>query len=217
MRDLETRALTRHGFHGEWNYTLPPAPRPAPEPAPPPAPAPPGPDLDTLTHPALTGMPRAAFDALAASLELPYAAAREQRLHLDRGRPRRGRPKGPAAPVKLSLPAYLLAALYRYRLGMTCQAIAALLGVDHSTISVTTRHIAALLAGQGTARHPRPAPHPAPWTTCATTPPGTASPSQDPAHRTPPDSTLTTPGTPQTHLIWNAHMGITIHKDSKPA
>ena len=199
MRDLETRALTRHAFHGEWNYTLPPAPRPAPEPPPPPAPAPAGPDLGTLTHPALTGMPRAAFAALAANLELPYAAAREQRLHLDRGRPRRGRPRGPATPVKLSLPAYLLAALYRYHLGMTCQAIAALLGVDHSTISVTTRHTAALLTAQGTPVIPGPhrirslehlrehaARH-------GITIPGPGTP-------TPPDNTLTTPGTPQTHL-----------------
>ena len=32
MRDLEDRALTRHGFHGEWNYTLLAAPDPQPEP-----------------------------------------------------------------------------------------------------------------------------------------------------------------------------------------
>jgi len=199
MHDLETRALTRHGFHGEWNYTFPPAPRPAPPPAPPP-PAPAGPDLATLAHPALTGMSRPAFDALAASLELPYAAAREQRLHLARGRPRRGRPKGPAAPLKLSLPAYLLATLYRYRLGMTCQAIAALLGVDHSTISVTTRHTAALLARHGTTLAPGPDPirtlhdlrqHAARHGIIITAP-GTAA--------TTPDDTLTTPATPQTHL-----------------
>src|ERR1019366_5073047 len=55
-----------------------------------------------------------------------------------------------------SLPACLLAAIYRYRLGMTCQAIAGLLGVDHSTISVTTRHIAGLLAQHGTAITPGP-------------------------------------------------------------
>ncbi len=33
MHDLEDRALTRHQFHGEWNYTFPPVPRPAPPPA----------------------------------------------------------------------------------------------------------------------------------------------------------------------------------------
>ena len=200
MRDIEDRALTRHAFHGEWNYTLLAAPRPAPEPAPPPA-APPGPDLDALASPALTGMTRAAFGDLAASLELPCAAAREQRLHLARGRPRKGRPKGPAAPVKLSLPAYLLAAVYRYQLGMTCHAIAALLGVDRSTISVTTRHIAALPASQGTPLTPGPRRirtlhdlhHHAARHGITLTAPGPAD--------TPPDDTLTTPDTPQTHLI----------------
>src|SRR5207248_1913731 len=39
MTDLEARALTRHAFHGDWNYTFPPVPRPAP-PGPPAAPAP---------------------------------------------------------------------------------------------------------------------------------------------------------------------------------
>ena len=33
MKDLEDRALTRHDFHGDWNYTLHPAPaRPDPPP-----------------------------------------------------------------------------------------------------------------------------------------------------------------------------------------
>jgi hypothetical protein len=195
MKDLEDRTLARHAFHGEWNYAFPPVPRPAPGPEPGPPPAPPGPDLDALAHPALTGMPRAAFGDLAASLALPYAAAREQRLHLARGRPRKGRPKGPAAPVKLSLPAYLLAAIYRYRSGMSCQLIAGLFGVDHSTISVATRHIAGLLAAQGTAITPGPYRirtlddlHRHGITITA---PGTP---------TPPDNTLTAPATPDTQV-----------------
>jgi transposase len=50
MRDIEDRALTRHRFHGEWNYTLLPVLRAAPDPrrhprrpARPPRPAPPSP------------------------------------------------------------------------------------------------------------------------------------------------------------------------------
>src|ERR1035441_6617388 len=101
MDYLEQRILDRQDTRGEWNYAVLPAPRPAPQPQPPP----PGPDLDTLAHPAITGISRAEFSDLAASLEIPYAAAREQRLHLARGGPRRTRPKGPAAPGKLSLPA----------------------------------------------------------------------------------------------------------------
>ncbi len=36
MDELEQRVIARHGFHGEWNYTLLRSPRPAPEPGPPP-------------------------------------------------------------------------------------------------------------------------------------------------------------------------------------
>ena len=153
MKDIEDRWLTRHDVHGQWNYTLLAIPRPAPGPAPPPAP--PGPDLAALAHPAITGLPRAALDDLAASLELPCAAAREQRLHLARGRPRR-QASGPAAPLKLSLPACLLAAIYRYRLGMAGRHIAGLLSVDPSTISVATRHIASLLGPGHHALQPGP-------------------------------------------------------------
>jgi hypothetical protein len=138
MKDLEARALTRHEFHGEWNYALLPVPRPAPEPAPA---APPGPDLDALADPAVTGFPREDLAAAAAALEVPWAAAREQRLHLARGGPRR---HAPGYRTKLSLTACLLAAIYRYRLGATCTAIAALLNVDHGTVSAVTRRIAAI-------------------------------------------------------------------------
>ena len=44
MNDIEQRALTRHGFHGDWNYASSRPARPRPGPAPAPAPAvPPGP------------------------------------------------------------------------------------------------------------------------------------------------------------------------------
>jgi Rhodopirellula transposase DDE domain len=141
MKDLEDRALNRHQFHGEWNCTLLAAPRPAPQPAPEP---PPGPDLAALADPAVTGVPREEL-AAAAALETPRAAAREQRLHLKRGAPR-AKNSGTTDPRRLTLHACLLAAVYRYRLGMTCAAIGALLGVDHSSVSVATRKIAAIPA-----------------------------------------------------------------------
>jgi hypothetical protein len=140
MKDLEDRCLARHDWHGGWNYTLLAVPRPAPEPEPA---APPGPDLHALTDPATTSIPREDFRAAAAALEIPWAAAREQRLHLARGGPRKHN-GGTPGPVKLSLPACLLAAVYRYRLRRTCADIAALLGVDQGHISVITRQIAAL-------------------------------------------------------------------------
>jgi Rhodopirellula transposase DDE domain len=51
--------LTRHDWHGEWNYTLRPEP-----PAPPPPPSPAGPGTAEWAHPALTGLDPAAWDQL---------------------------------------------------------------------------------------------------------------------------------------------------------
>ena len=154
MKDIEDRCLTRHDWNGEWNYTLQAVPRPAPEPGPPPA-APPGPALEDLASPALAGMSRQDLAALAAALEVPFAAAREQRLHLRRGGPRRAA-TGAKGPVRLTLTACLLAAIYRYRLGMTCDLIARILGADKSVISVQTRHIANLLTSIGSPLTPGP-------------------------------------------------------------
>jgi transposase len=159
MQDLEDRALTRHGFHGEWNYTLLPALRPAPEPQPepavPPAAAARAAVLSALASPELTGLCRQDLAALAASLELPWAAAREQRLHLERGHSRQTR-TGPAAPFRYTLETQLLAAICHHRLGMPCSHIAALLGAHHSTIAPAVQRITSLL-GSG---HPALAPGP---------------------------------------------------------
>jgi hypothetical protein len=196
MKDIEDRCLARHEFHGEWNYALLPVPRPAPAPAPQPPPAPRGPDLHALADPAITGMPRAGLDALAASLEIPLAAAREQHLYTSRGRPRRiDNHRVPR--TRLTPRARLLAAVFRYRLGMTGRAIAALFDIDPSVISIATREIAALA---GTATGPlAPGPvqlrtlndlheHAARHHITLTGPPSAAD--------TPPDDTLTTPATP---------------------
>jgi hypothetical protein len=160
MTGIEDRGLTRHGFHGEWNYTLLPAWRPAPPPRPQPAPPPDAAAraavITALAAPELTGLPRHDLAGLAASLQLPWAAAREQRLHLDRGRPRRAR-TGPAAPFRYDLQACLLAAICHHRHGMPYTHVAALLGADPTTIAPAVRAITALL-GPG---HPALAPGPA--------------------------------------------------------
>ena len=166
MHAIEDRALTRHGFHGEWNYTLLPALRHAPDPAPDPGPAPvPGPAtaaraalapvLSALASPELTGLSRQDLAVLAASLELPRAAAREQRLHLERGRIRKAR-TGPAGPLRYTLETQLLAAICHHRLGMPCSHIAALLGAHHTTIT-PAGHAITSLPGTG---HPALAPGP---------------------------------------------------------
>ena len=89
IKEIEDRHLTRHQFHGEWNYTVLPVPRPAPEPEPEPQPARPGRcSAGLLNHPALTGMDPADLTALAAALEIPFRARSEQRRYLRHGRAR---------------------------------------------------------------------------------------------------------------------------------
>ena len=151
MHELEERALARHDFHGEWNYTLLPAWRPAPQPHPQPA-APAAelaPVVTALASPELTGLPRAELADLTASLELPWAAAREQRLHQRRGRSRRAHSRrahtGPTGPVKYTLETMLLATIYHHRHGMPYSNIATLLGADNTNLGPAIRTITGLL------------------------------------------------------------------------
>ena len=161
MHELEDRALARHGFHGEWNYTLLPVWRPAPPPGPQPstqqstqrstrrataaaARAALAPVVAALADPQLTGRSRDQFAALAAELELPWAAAREHRLHLARGGAPRARTR-PTGSVTYGLEAMLLATIYHHRHGMPLSNVAALLGVDSTTIGSAIGVITGLL------------------------------------------------------------------------
>jgi hypothetical protein len=133
IRDLARRWTERSAFHGEWNYALLPAPRPA-EPEPEPGPPPAGPDpalLDGLA--ALAGVPAPA--ALRAAAGPAWTAARELRLHAERGHGRRHAvTRDPYR--KLSDEAVLVAAACHARLAMPWALLARLLGVHHTAISV---------------------------------------------------------------------------------
>ena len=142
---LDALPVTGHGWHGDWNYTLHPAPAstaPPPGTAAPPQPAArPAPDLAWLTHPAITGLPGPALDALTAELAGPAAALREAALDRRRGyRPRQGAP-GTGRRPRLTLAAKLTAAILHDRHGLPQRAIAALFQARHEDIS---RHISAI-------------------------------------------------------------------------
>jgi hypothetical protein len=140
MRYLEDRLLSRSPFHGEWNYAVAPAPRPAPAPAPGPAP---GPDLEGLA--ALAGV--SDLPALLGALAVPFAASREQRLHLDRGHARRKASGG--GPRSLPYDAIVTAAACRLRLGMPWRLLGELLGVHGSTVALAARRVIPLLEPHG--------------------------------------------------------------------
>jgi hypothetical protein len=142
MRDLEDRALTRHHFHGDWNYTLAPAPA-AP---PPPPPGPPGPDPATLRDlAAIAGLTAADLADLAASLTIPWHAHLEARLYQARGGPRRCA-SGAAGNRKLDLPGHLLVTILHHRHGASRHALGALTGLDPNTIREAISRTRDLLA-----------------------------------------------------------------------
>ncbi len=101
-------------------------------------------------------MTRPDFDTLAAALELPAAAAREQRLYQARGGPRRT-PARPPAPGKLPHPARLLATILRHRLGLPLHLLAYLLGVSADTITPAITQTTELLRQQAITIPPGPA------------------------------------------------------------
>jgi len=129
---LAALPLDRHDWHGDWNYTLRPEPPRPPPPARPARARPARASRDTLAHPALTGIPRAGLDRLAATLALPWNAQNEARLYRQRGGPRRHRA---GFPPRLDLTDHILATLLHHHLGLRQDAIGQLLGTDQGTIS----------------------------------------------------------------------------------
>jgi hypothetical protein len=155
MQYLEDRVIARHGFHGEWNYTILAVPRPAPDPGPAPAPAPqpprPAADLAVLDQPALTGLPPGAAATVAAALA-------EARLHAARGGRDRQRPPtaGNDSRQKVTFTGHVLAAILHQRFALPASAIAALFGCDRSTIGHELPRTRQLLAATATAIPPGP-------------------------------------------------------------
>jgi transposase len=140
---LASLPLDRHGWHGDWNYTLRPEhPR---LPAAAPAAAPPARrDSTSWAHPALTGMPPADWAQLADALVIPYQAHREAALHIARGGPARRKPAG-GYPPALTLPEMILITILRARFRLPLRVLADLFGVVIGTIAKAERQIRPLL------------------------------------------------------------------------
>ena len=134
---LAALPLTRHDWHPDWNYTLRPQPSGTPAAAPaPPVPAPP--DLAWLAHPAITGLPARALDALTAALTGPAGQLREAALNRRRGYRPRQLPPGTGRRPRITLTHKLIAAILHDRHGLPHKAIAALYHIRHEDIC---RHV----------------------------------------------------------------------------
>ena len=205
MKEVEERQLTRHDWHGEWNYTLIAAPRPAA----PPSAAPPAParllSAGDLNQAALTGASPEAVTALAAAL----ASRLDARLHHDL-RVRHGPRASPASragrPRRLDTADYLLAALLKRHLRVPSHVTAALLGVHQATARHAVRLITAILRDAGTTLPPPERPPPEQRIRTLRELRGYAASHgitlTIPAEAdNPPPATLTTRDTPRNHLI----------------
>ncbi len=168
ISDAQIAALpmTRHRFHGDWNYTLHPHGEPV---AAPPTTAAlhqqtaePIPTQVLLSDPELTGMPRQQLDALSVALAQSQATQRERHRRTRRGAPRRRAP-GAGNKAKLTDPDRVLATVLYLRRLCTQTVLADLFGVDRSTITKAVREVLPLLHQHGhtvtpsTARFPTPA------------------------------------------------------------
>jgi hypothetical protein len=154
-RQMDALPLTRHDWHGDWNYTLRPeaydqdagAPDPFDQPSP---------DLAWLCHPALTGLSAREWDALITALMTLHDQRREADLDKRRGhRPRLAAPGAGRRPV-LTLADRLLATALHQRLALPQVAIAALFSVRPETINRRIRDLRQLLDQAGHAIQPGP-------------------------------------------------------------
>ena len=162
--EIDALAMSRHRFHGDWNYTI--HPRPAP---PPPATGGAGPGTlpsavpgrHLLSHPALTGMPRRQLDDLAAELAGPQKARHEQGRRRRRGTERR-RAAGAGPRPRLTDADRILATVLYLRRLCTQAVLGELFAVDRSRITEAIRETRPLLEEHGHAIAPSTARFPAP-------------------------------------------------------
>jgi hypothetical protein len=152
--EMDALPLTRHHWHGDWNYTLAPRAAAPPHPAPAP-PSPATPDLAWLAHPAITGLPARHLDALTAALAGPAAQLREAALNRRRGDRPRHLP-GNRRRSRITLTRKLIAAILHDRHGLPYRAIAALYQARHENICRHVGDIRLLLRQTGHTIEPSP-------------------------------------------------------------
>ncbi|MEU7160893.1 ISAzo13 family transposase [Streptomyces chrestomyceticus] len=147
---IDALAMTRHRFHGDWNYTLHPGTPGVGSTAPTarPAKAPRSPKAASLRSPELTGMPEEELDYLVGELAPALDELRERERLRQRGADRR-RARGAGARDKLTAADRVLATvLYLRKLGPR-DLLAKLFGVNGSTLTRAVHQVQPLLVKRG--------------------------------------------------------------------
>ncbi len=139
--------MSRHDFHGEWNYTLHPlAPLDTPH----------TPDIADVGedhraaayHPALIGMTPDALTCLTPELTSAWNQQLEARRHDRRGGERR-HALGGGGVAKLELTDRIVAGLLHLRFSMLSPLVGQLLGVSRITAARAIKHVLPLLERRG--------------------------------------------------------------------
>jgi transposase len=151
-QQMDALAITRHDWHGEWNYTLAPHQPTAALNAPPP-PEPTDAHRTWLTHPALTGLPPADWDTLLIQLATPHDEQREDILHTRRGAVRQAAP-GPGRRPVLTLGDRVAMTLIRQRFSLPVTEITQLFDVSATTVHTVIRETAPILKRVGHVTEP---------------------------------------------------------------
>jgi hypothetical protein len=142
---MNALSITRHDWHGNWNYTLRPEQKTPTNPTPtPPTP----PDHTWLFHPALTGLSPAAWDQLITRLTVLRHAQQEATRHNKRGGPRRNAPGAGVKPT-ITLADRTLITLLHQRFSLPSAIISALLNTHYNTINTIIREHRPLLTLAG--------------------------------------------------------------------
>jgi hypothetical protein len=159
--------ITRHTFHGDWNYTLHPAANnletgchtSESDPF-----APASSDTATLSHPTLTGMSRPELDTLTTALHA-LRCHRDQARHHQR-QPHRVKHTQPehaprsGRPPRLAFPDQVVATILHRRLALPYDTLAGLFGCSRSTMWRTLERIGPLLDQHRTVIEPVTMPGP---------------------------------------------------------
>jgi len=153
ISDAQMAALpvTRHTFHGDWNYTLHPSSHRTDTSQ---AARLPTADPDNLTHPSLTGMPVSDLQTLTAALDAlrptPDTTSPARRRDGQPHRPRSGR------PPQLAFADRVLATVVHLRLSLPEGTLAHLFGCSRATIHRAIAEIRPLLDANATTIDPDP-------------------------------------------------------------
>src|SRR5579859_4550119 len=130
--------ISRHPFHGDWNYTL----RPAGHTAAPPAGS--GQEHRPAALPELTGLAPADLDELIAQLDTLRQAQREQRARAHPASDARHKPRSGRPPV-FPFPDRVVATVLHLRLTLPDDILAHLLGTSRTTMRRALAEIRELL------------------------------------------------------------------------